>query len=232
MRIVATSDFHGTLPEIPECELLIIGGDICPVWDHSMQFQRDWLETTFSEWLEKVPAQKIVGVAGNHDFYMRDPKGEKLVKLLDWVYLRNDFAIIDILDEQGNNTRLKVWGSPYSNKFGGWAFMKSELELAKMWDEIPRDSDIIIVHGPPWGYGDGVGQRWDSLRQGWTAEHVGSTSLTNQLMYDVWPYLKLVVFGHIHEGYGQYEMKNWKMLNVSLMDSQYEPVNPPIEVEL
>lgn len=223
MRVIATSDFHGTLPTIPECDLLLIGGDVCPVWDHKLQFQREWLDTTFRDWLKSVPAKNIVGIAGNHDFYAQDRKGDTLLRSLPWTYLKNETVEV---------AGLKIFGSPYSNKFGSWAFMKKDLDLAAIWDTIPRDVDIILVHGPPWGFGDEV-IGFSATKRGMVEpEHVGSTSLANQLFYDVWDNLKLVVFGHIHEGYGEYGMKNIKMLNVSLMDDLYKPVNPPMEVQL
>lgn len=223
MKIVATSDLHGTLPEIEECDMLLLAGDLMPVWNHALQFQREWLDTTFRDWLEDVPAKHIVGVAGNHDFYALDRKGDALLRALPWTYLCNETAEV---------AGLKVYGSPYSNKFGNWAFMKNEFELGAIWNAIPRDIDLMIVHGPPWGFGDEVVGFSMTKRGMLEAEHVGSTSLANQLFYDVWDNLKLVVFGHIHEGYGEYMMKNIRMLNVSHMNDEYKPVNPPIVVEL
>lgn len=51
MKIVATSDFHGVLPpveSIPECDVLVIAGDVCPLRDHGVEFQRSWLLTNFT----------------------------------------------------------------------------------------------------------------------------------------------------------------------------------------
>lgn len=229
MRVVAISDLHGWLPgmnspqEIPECDLLLIGGDVMPVWNHEMQFQREWLDGAFRTWLTTLPAKNIVGIGGNHDFYLRDRKGDALARTLPWTYLNNETTEVN---------GLKIWGSPYSNKYGNWAFMKKDDELAPIWDTIPRDSDIVLVHGPPWGFGDEVVGFSMTKRGMLEAEHVGSTSLANQLFYDVWENLQLVVFGHIHEGYGQYQMKNVKMLNVSQMDDEYKPVNPPMVIDL
>jgi Icc-related predicted phosphoesterase len=224
MRIVATSDFHGTLPEVPECDLLLIGGDICPVWNHDRQFQADWLRGEFSDWLDAVPATEIVWVAGNHDFVLQDWRNKRhKIDALPGFYLDNE-AITTM--------GLKIWGSPYSNKFGNWAFMQKEAELVEMWREIPRDIDILIAHGPPYGFGDECLGFSATKRGMLEAEHVGSTSLANQLYYDVWPNLKLVMFGHIHEGYGAYSMKQFRMLNVSQMNDKYEPVNPPMVIDL
>jgi DNA repair exonuclease SbcCD nuclease subunit len=66
--IYALADIHGQLPDwrdCPECDLLLIGGDICPDMLPEDQFR--WLNQVFRTWLERVPARNIVGIAGNHD---------------------------------------------------------------------------------------------------------------------------------------------------------------------
>ena len=41
------------------------------------------------------------------------------------------------------------YGSPYSVEFCGWAFMEECENLAKIWEKIPTNTDILITHGPP-----------------------------------------------------------------------------------
>ncbi len=213
MRLVLTSDLHGNLPKIPECDLLIIAGDVCPSWEHFRQYQDRWLREDFSIWLNKVPAQDIVWVGGNHDFVLEN---SKLGKELPGHFLDNEAVTID---------SLKIWGSSLSVKFRHWAFGKTESELGEVWRTIPRDIDVLITHGPAYDYGDLTASKFGSKR-------IGSSSLTNQLVYEQWPNLKLHVFGHNHGGFGEYDLKGIRMMNVSYLNDDYAPANDLVVVDL
>ena len=43
----------------------------------------------------------------------------------------------------------KIYGSPYTPEFCGWAFMEEREDLKLIWEKIPTDTDILITHGPP-----------------------------------------------------------------------------------
>ena len=85
---------------------------------------------------------------------------------------------------------------------------------------IPEDTDILVLHGPPYGYGD---------YSSYGDEHTGSPSLLERIK-EVKP--KLVVFGHIHEGRGQWEYEDIKLANVTLVNSKYHPIHEPWVTEL
>lgn len=225
MKIAITSDLHGYLPDIPECDLLLIAGDVCPVWDHNRQFQANWLRGEFSEWLRNQPAKSIVGVAGNHDFILQDWKNKQnKLRSIPWSYLYNESIVVAL----GVNPSIKIWGSPYSPTFGGWAFMKDDFQLYDIWQTIPVDTEIIIVHGPPLGYGDKT-QGW----QGSEPKHVGSASLRDRIRKCNLPNLKLVVCGHIHPAYGTYQtIDGVIVVNATHVTEEYEPLNLPIEIVL
>lgn len=211
--ICCVSDLHGNLPEIPDCDLLLIAGDIVPLWaQNQLDISAVWLDTNFRNWLEAIKRRKIdvVGIAGNHDFVLE--RGEH-PKNLPWTYLQ---------DKRFEFNGLKIYGTPWQPYFGGWAFNLYEEQLSEKWDLIPQDTDIIIVHGSPYRHGDFVFYIKDG--QGYE-ENVGSQSLLHKIL-DIKP--KLVVCGHIHGGYGIYQADETIIINCSLVNERYKPVNNPV----
>lgn len=215
MRIVALSDLHGILPaNLPACDLLLLAGDLCPVEDHRVDFQAQWLDTTFRAWLGGVPARKVIGVAGNHDFiFERAP--HTVPQDLPWTYLQDSGATFE---------GLKIWGTPWQPWFFNWAFNGQPDELKATWARIPDGTDILVVHGPPHGYGDGVPHhRTGQIR------HTGCPHLLKRIE-TLRP--RLVLFGHIHEGRGQWQLGPTTLANVTLVDVAYQPVHLPWIIDL
>jgi Icc-related predicted phosphoesterase len=217
MRLVLTSDLHGFLPPVQTCDVLLIAGDVCPIQNHKLDFQADWLKWEFIPWLRRAPARQKIFIAGNHDFIFYEQPN--FIYEMDWpgIYLR---------DEGCEFEGIHFWGSPWANELPGWPFTAPEEELQRYWDRIPTETQVLMVHGPPLGYGDVIiGRRTgDEL-------HVGSRSLDETLAR--LPNLKLMVFGHIHEGAGVYRhASGLTLVNAALMDVSYNPVNMPRMYEL
>jgi predicted phosphodiesterase len=208
MLIAAISDQHGLLPPIPPCDLLLIAGDICPVTNHGLEFQAAWLDTEFRRWLHSLTHVKhIVGIAGNHDFIFEQAP-QWVPRDLPWTYLQDSVAEI---------AGLRIWGTPWQPWFFDWAFNGRPDELKEKWALMPPALDVIVVHGPPRGYGDAVPRSYE-------VEHTGCPHLLRRIE-EIQP--RLVVFGHIHEGRGQWQHGPTTLANVTLVDEGYEPVYSP-----
>jgi Icc-related predicted phosphoesterase len=206
IKVVAISDLHGYLPEdLPSCDLLLIAGDICPLRDHSPFAQAQWLGTVFRKWLDRQRARQIVATWGNHDFV--GERAPDMVPGLHWHMLVDDW--VELLG-------MKIYGTPWQPRFFDWAFNLDEPDLERKWRQIPDDTDILLLHGPPHGYGD----------MNLAGQHTGSPSLTKRIA-EIRP--QLAVFGHIHEAYGVFDLDGITLANVSLMNIRYEPVNRPFE---
>lgn len=213
MRIVATADLHGHLPKnLPEGDVLLIAGDVCPVWSHNRQVQANWLRSDFSEWLESLDFEEIYGIAGNHDFVLQD--SPDLGYKLPWRYLQDESAMV----MEG----YMIWGSPWTKEIGHWAFGLCEGDLAHKWDLIPDSTNILMTHGPAYSYSDKYFYSKDM--------NLGSPSLLAKIndLED----LKVFVCGHIHEGYGMEKFTNAILVNASQMDIEYNPVNKPWVIDL
>lgn len=209
VRIAAVADLHGQLPVVPPCDVLVVAGDICPL-AREVAGQATWLDGPFRQWLEAVPAGAVVGIAGNHDFvFEREP--QRVPRDLPWTYLQ---------DEGASVAGLSFWGSPWTPWFHDWAFnaprKDGEAFLAKRYANVPSGTDVLVLHGPPVGYGDAV-----------AGVAVGSTAELD-LIERVTP--RLCVYGHVHEGRGQYAHGATTLINAAAVDADYELLPDPVVV--
>jgi Icc-related predicted phosphoesterase len=95
-------------------------------------------------------------------------------------------------------------------------------------DSIPPDVDILISHGPPYGFLDFVAPQFGSL-------NVGDRPLRDRLERgSLRP--RVMVCGHIHEQYGVHVVTHpfhdgtTTIMNVSHNTENYEPINRPMEI--
>lgn len=205
MKIACIADQHGYLPDpvtMPPADTLVIAGDVCPVTDHDIDFQHNWLENDFNNWLKRIPYRNKVMVAGNHDLIF-----EHATPKLYCDYLQESSVIID---------HIKFYGYPHTPEFCDWAFNCTKDELTVIAGRIPADTNVLITHGPPLGTMDSC-LDWNV---GGTV-HVGCSKLRKRIqsLHD----LKLHVFGHIHPQHGIWNDPRVTYINASYVNDKYKP---------
>lgn len=214
MRVVAISDLHGTFPHVPECDLLVVAGDVCPdIFGggirarHAPHLQRHWFDTTFLPWAS-AKAREVLVTWGNHDFCgLAD--GQGVMRSQAFPNVRT------IVDAEVQACGLFVWCSPWSRPFKNWAFMCDDDQLAETYGLIDEGIDLLVSHGPPFGAGDGAG--------------LGSTAL-REAVERVQP--RAVVCGHVHEGAGRHHIGRTPVYNVAVLDEHYRYANVATVIEL
>ncbi len=213
MNITFISDTHGKHNLIPSDYLS--GGDIIIHAGDITSRGGEYETTSFLLWYNELPYKHKIFIAGNHDFFFETVDNHRLTSLL------SDYPNITYLNDSGVEIEgIKIWGSPVQPWFYDWAFNRRGEEINKHWDLIPLDTNILITHGPIFGYLDltagGVSAGCDFLR-------AKLPELTD---------LKIHVSGHIHEGYGKYEFSDSQIfLNASVLNIRYEMQNRPIFME-
>jgi len=218
MKVVLISDTHSNHLglKLPQGDLLIHAGDLTGRGSlNAIQQVIAWLESKFEEY-----PMGVVVIAGNHDLSLDIDHSEYYMPARGYMehakfhYLMNS----GIQLENG----IKIWGSPATPAFCGWAFNREGNEIEKDWNLIPDDTNILITHGPAFGTLD---KSYPPL-----SESLGCPRLVKHLkrLHD----LKLHVFGHIHGGYGIEKEFHYYAVNASVLNEQYKLVNNPIVVEI
>jgi len=215
MRITLISDTHtkhrNITPDLPGGDLLIHAGDIM----NSGYDENDIWE--FLQWFESQDQYKSqVFIAGNHDRLFENNFDKVKNILIEYPYISYlwDNALTYVNEEA--NESCKLYGSPWQPEFYQWAFNlpRNGEDLKEKWFWIPKDTDILVTHGPPFGHCD----------EAPFGGHVGCELLRERV--DEFP-PKIHVFGHIHAGYGYKFHNGTHFFNASVLNERYNYENKP-----
>lgn len=183
IKVVCISDTHCIkAANIPDGDLLIHAGDLANLGSPAeIQRQLDWLDS--------LPHEHKVVIAGNHDRYL-DPRSRRTLSSqdrqarLNWKslkYLQHNAVNLKF----SNGRQLKVYGAPQTpaDKKDDFAFRYPRGSDA--WSNtIPKDLDVLVTHTPPKFHLD--------LPVTMGCEH---------LLAEVWKVQPtLHIFGHVHAG--------------------------------
>lgn len=219
IKIASISDIHGFLIQkdvlIPS-DVLTISGDIFP-----LHIQRDidacekWLLNEFSTWIDEIPFDKVIMIAGNHDFYFAKkhalPQGvsDKLIYLED-----------SSCEYEG----ITFYGCPWCVGPFGWAFCPNMdmLSVSCYYSRIPK-CDILLVHQPP-----KIGTIGTTITR-----YSSNDYSSDELLQSIYKKEIIAVFcGHVHTGNHEEILYptsgcDTKFYNVSILNEQYKWFSPP-----
>ena len=202
--------------DLPGGDILIHAGDFM----NSGYHKREVIE--FLDWFSAIKGyDKKIFIAGNHDRILENDPTWSLLTIKDYtniIYLQDEgYSIYDI----DVDSSVKLYGSPWQPDFNMWAFNlpRNGEEMKSRWDAIPKDTDILITHGPPFGHLDIPGGQ--SVRLG--------CEMLRHRVDEIKP--KIHVFGHIHGSSGYYYNGHTHFINASVLDERYNYTNLPLSIE-
>lgn len=210
MKILATSDLHGNLPDGFDnlnADVLVVAGDLTMKHKNDVLAQAQFINNRFDPWCERMKEffTHIVVIAGNHDVvWERNPE---MITPQNYIYLQDSGTEID---------GVSFWGTPWTIPFFDWGFNGRDEVRKNAFDLIPLDVDVLISHGPPrLGNLDVVQNIYSNDEVKYTGD-----PLLNSAIIRTSP--SFFFCGHIHEGKDlKYNMGISEIYNVCYVDEQY-----------
>ncbi len=181
MKIWHISDTHmnhGQLVIPDGIDMVIHSGDASNWKD---PFRNESELRAFIDWFATLPIPHKVFVPGNHDTSLE--KGLITRELIE------SRGIHLLLSEEKEINGLRVWGSPFTPRYGDWSYMKDRGTINRLWDLIPDGIDVLVTHGPPYSILDAT------IRRDHEHDLCGDSALFKAVSR-VSP--RLMCFGHIH----------------------------------
>ena len=208
--------------DLPGGDILIHAGDFM----NSGYHKREAIE--FFEWFDQIDNYDTkVFIAGNHDRIMQNDAETMQAELVAYKtieYLQDEELVLYYDGHNGDmpEENVRIYGSPWQPWFYDWAFNlpRAGWELEQKWNDVPSNTDILVTHGPAWGFLDDV--------EGRRGQHLGCELLTERIK-TIRP--KIHVCGHIHSGYGHYFDGHTHFFNAAVLNEQYEYAQAPWHFE-
>lgn len=225
MKLAFISDTHGLHRHatIPECDILFHCGDLSGRGEHHIY-------EDVAKWMDDPVRQHVI-VPGNHDTTFESVE-EKSREIFE------KHGIHVLIDQGVTINGLKIWGCPWTLRFFDWAFNASPgEEMSSHLSKIPYDLDVLITHGPAYGFGDWIPGRRDLAQDvgcfpaiDGRGKSVGCPQLLNAI-YEKKP--RIHAYGHIHEGAGMCIMPDIETIsiNASFLDGKYRVKHNPVVVD-
>jgi len=235
ISVLCISDTHSLesrIPnqQLPKADILIHAGDFSNVGEEKeVENFVQWI----SDHMERGDFKHAIIIAGNHETtfepeyfhsdgggnrFFSEPKEQDCEKIRSFLTKSSLSNLHYLEDDALELFGIRFYGSPWQPYFHNWAFNLSRgNEIQKKWDSIPKDTDVLITHGPPAFHGD-------SNESG---SHTGCLNLLRTVETLAVQYH---VFGHIHEAYGVTMQDNLetKFINASICTLNYRPTQLPI----
>ena len=227
LKVCAFSDTHGQYDfEVKPCDIVLICGDIVPLQIQSYISQSlKWFKDEFVPWCNNLPCDKVIFVAGNHDFFAERASFtiNDIISGTKIIYLFNEnYTYID-----SNNHEWTVFGTPLCKQFGRWAFMHSNDYNKTYYDLMNDNTNIVITHDMPYCMNDVCLQKtpWSN-----NMEHLGNIPL-RQVVDEKKP--RYVFGGHLHSGdHNLIDYDGIQCVNVSLLDEEYKLTYQPFYIDI
>jgi len=220
--IHAISDLHGHFPKLNgKADLLIVAGDFAD--NDSLHKYKE-----FEKWFDALSYAVKIMVPGNHD------------TLVEWRVLQEPghwlkSNKVELTNHSLTLESVLIHGFSYTLQFENMnplckAFtVENEKQMKEKLSWIPDNVDILVSHAAAYGVLDGAYYEWTGK-----TSHFGSKAILDTLKR-VQP--RVFICGHIHEGFGQHEMKHdsgkiTRCYNVSHVNEHYQPVNAVTEIKI
>lgn len=218
MILVSISDTHGCeIKNIPDGDVFIHCGDYSDYGEYEDT-------ENFLRQISELPHKHKIVIPGNHevaicpiwankDFIVgMDDSLKERQEILELIksyknvkYLVDDYVVID---------GKKFYGTPWCNGkreiMQQWGFYVENYEdRKKLFSKIPKDTDVLITHVPPYGILDDNGYKNPGL---------GCDALL-EVVSEIQP--KIHLFGHIHNSSGVVKRGDTLFCNCSILNSSY-----------